>query len=190
ALRRDDRGGPRGRSREAGRHHLGAPGGRRRREAEPARNHLAGGTAEPDHRAARGRGRQAPGGSQDPVARQEADGEGAEGVLPQREDEGDPEGTGPQGREGQRDRRAEEEDRTVEDAGGRRGEGDPGAEAPRVDAADVGGGHGLAQLSRLADRGSLVQEDPRESRPEARGSGPQRRPLRPRENQGPDPRVP
>ena len=37
-------------------------------------------------------------------------------ILPQREDEGDPEGTGPQGREGQRNRRAEEEDRTGEDA--------------------------------------------------------------------------
>src|SRR5437764_270813 len=49
-------------------------------------------------------------------AGQEEDGEGAEGVLPQREDEGDPERTGPQGREGQRSRRAEEEDRTGEDA--------------------------------------------------------------------------
>ena len=85
---------------------------RRRREAEPARDHLAARAPEPHRRHPRGRGRQAPGRPPHPVARQEADGEGAEGVLPQREDEGDPEGAGPQGREGQRDRRAEEEDRT------------------------------------------------------------------------------
>ena len=159
ALRRHDCRRPRGRSRQAGRHHLGAPRRRRGREAEPARDHLPDRTAQPDHRPARGGGRQAPGGSQDPVARQEADGEGAEGVLPQREDEGDPEGTGPQGREGQRDRGAEEEDRTVEDARGGRGEGHPGAEAAGVDAADVGGSDRLAQLSRLADRRPVAEED-------------------------------
>src|SRR6185436_3011609 len=109
-----------------------------------------------------------PGGPPHPVSREEADGEGAEGVLPQREDEGDPERTGPQGREGQRGRRAEEEDRTGEDAQGRRGESRPGAEAPRSDAADVGRGDRLAQLPRLADRGPLAQEDAREPRPEAR----------------------
>src|SRR4029078_1076234 len=134
------------------------------------------------------RGGQAPGRSPHPVSRQEADGEGAEGVLHQREDEGDPEGTGPQGRQGQRDRRAEEEDRTVEDAEGRRGKGRPGAEAPRGDAADVGGGDRLTQLSRLADRGALVQEESREPRSEARGSRVARRSLRPREDQGPHPR--
>ena len=112
ALRRDDRRRPGGRSGQAGRHDLGAPAGRRRREAEPARNHLADRAPEPHRRHPRNRGRQAPGGPPHPVSRQEADGEGAEGVLPQREDEGDPEGTGPQGREGQRGRRAEEEDRT------------------------------------------------------------------------------
>ena len=116
---------------------------------------------EPHRRHPRSRGRQAPGRSPHPVSREEADGEGAEGVLPQREDEGDPEGTGPQGREGQRGRRAEEEDRTVEDAEGRRGEGHPGAEAPRSDAADVGRSDRLAQLPRLADRGALAQEDAR-----------------------------
>ena len=142
--------------------------GRRRREAEPARDHLADRTPQPHRRHPRSRGRQAPGRSPHPVARQEADGEGAEGVLPQREDEGDPEGTGPQGREGQRDRRAEEEDRTVEDAGRGRGEGDPGAEAARVDAADVGGSDRLAQLPRLADRRALAQEDQGEPRPQAR----------------------
>ena len=119
---------------------------------------------------ARSRGRQAPGGPPHPVSRQEADGEGAEGVLPQREDEGDPEGTGPQGREGQRGRRAEEEDRTGEDAGGGRGEGHPGAEAARSDAADVGRSDGLAQLPRLADRRALAQEDQGKPRSQARRS--------------------
>src|SRR5213083_15750 len=65
-----------------------------------------------DRRNSRSRSRQAPGRSPHPVPREEADGEGAKGVLPQREDEGDPEGTGAQGREGQRGRRAQEENRT------------------------------------------------------------------------------
>ena len=152
AVRVDDPG-------QARRHDRRAPAGRRRREAEPARNHLADRAAQPHRRHPRNRGRQAPGRSPHPVARQEADGEGAEGVLPQREDEGDPEGAGPQGREGQRGRRAEEEDRTGEDAEGRRGEGHPGAEAPGSDAADVGRSDRLAQLSRLADRRAVAQED-------------------------------
>ena len=53
----------------------------------------------------------------------------------------------------------QEEDRTGEDAEGRRGEGHPGAEAPGSDAADVGRSDRLAQLSRLADRGAVAQED-------------------------------
>ena len=189
-LRRDDRRRPRGRSRQARRHDRRAPAGRRRREAEPARNHLAARAAEPHRRHPRNRSRQAPGRSPHPVARQEADGEGAEGVLPQREDEGDSEGAGPQGREGQRGRRAQEEDRAVQDAEGRRGKGDPGAEAPRSDAADVGRSDRLAQLHRLAGRRAVAQEDPREPRSEARRGDPPRRSLRAREDQGTHPRVP
>ena len=79
---------------------------------------------------------------------------------------------------------------TVEDAQGRRGEGGPGAEAPRGDAADVGGSDRLAQLSRLADRRAVAQEDAREPRPEARRRDPQRGSLRAREDQGAHPRVP
>src|SRR4029077_14261047 len=116
--------------------------------------------------------------------------EGAEGVLPQREDEGDPEGTGPQGREGQRSRRPQEEDRPGEDAERGRREGGPGTEGARSDAADVGRSDRLAQLPRLADRRALVQEDAREPRPEARRAGPQRRSLRTRQDQGPHSRVP
>ena len=164
ALRRDDRRRPRGRSRQARRHDRRAPARRRRREAEPARDHLPRRAPEPHRRHPRSRGGQAPGGPPHPVSREEADGEGAEGVLPQREDEGDPEGTGPQGREGQRDRRAEEEDRTGEDARGGRREGDAGAEAARSDAADVRRSDRLAQLPGLADRGALAQEDEGEPR--------------------------
>ena len=190
ALRRDDRRRARRRPGEARRHDRRAPAGGRRGEAEPARDRLARRAPEPHRRHARSRGRQAPGRSPHPVSREEADGEGAEGVLPQREDEGDPEGTGPQGREGQRGRRAEEEDRAGADAEGGRGEGHPGAEAPRGDAADVGRGDRLAQLPRLAHRGAVAQEDEGEPRPQARRGDPQRGPLRPREDQGAHPRVP
>jgi hypothetical protein len=117
-LRRDDRRRARRRPGQAGRHHRRPPAGGRRREAEPARDRLAARAAEPHRQHPRSRGRQAAGGPPHPVAREEADGEGAEGVLPQREDEGDPEGTGPQGRKGERDRGAAQEDRPGADAEG------------------------------------------------------------------------
>src|SRR5213595_3173273 len=47
----------------------GAPADRRRRKAEPARDHLANRALEPHRRHPRDRGRQAPGGPQDPVSR-------------------------------------------------------------------------------------------------------------------------
>ena len=175
---------------QARRHDCRAPARRRRRKAEPARDQLAARAPQPHRRHPRGRGRQAPGRSPHPVAREEADGEGAEGVLPQREDEGDPEGAGPQGREGQRDRGAEEENRAVADAEGRRGKGRPGAQAPRSDAADVGRGHRLAQLSRLAHRGAVAQEDQGKPRPQECRNHPQRGSLRAGEDQGAHPRVP
>jgi ATP-dependent Lon protease len=95
-----------------------------------------------------------------PVARQEADGEGAEGVLPQREDQGDPEGAGPQGRKGNE---VDELKKKIEKPACRRKSKrrPPGAEAPGSDAADVGRGHRLAQLHRLAG-GRAVEEDARE----------------------------
>ena len=45
-------------------------------------------------RADAGRDRDSPGGEEDPVARQEADGEDAEGILPERANAGHPEGAG------------------------------------------------------------------------------------------------
>ena len=168
AVRRDGRRRAGRRPVAPGRHDRRAPAGGRRRKAEPARDRRARRAAVAHHRRARSRGRQAPGRSPHPVSREEADGEGAEGVLPQREDEGDPARAGPQGREGQRGRRPEEEDRTGADAQGSRAEGDRRAEAARGDAADVGRSDRLAQLPRLADRGALAQEDQGEPRPQAR----------------------
>src|SRR5438445_136321 len=49
---------------------------------------------------------------------------------------------------------------------------------------------GLAQLSRLADRSAVVQEEPREPRPQARRGDSSRRSLRARQDQGAHPRVP
>ena len=121
AARRDDRRRARGRPEQARRHDRRPPRRRRGREAEPARDHLAARAPDPHRQHPRGRGRQAPGGPPHPVSRQEADGEGAEGVLPQREDEGDPEGAGPQGGAGQRGGRPAEEDSQGPDAPRRRG---------------------------------------------------------------------
>src|SRR5690606_27553521 len=56
------------------------------REREPRAS------ARADPRAPERRARDPPGGEQDPLAREEADGALAEGVLPQRADAGDPEG--------------------------------------------------------------------------------------------------
>jgi ATP-dependent Lon protease len=104
-------------------------------------------------RRARHRNRKAECGSHHPVAGEAADGEGAERVLPQREDQGHPEGTGPRRKE--RIRRTEEEDRSRWHAEGRARQGAAGAEETGSDAADVGGVYGFAQLSGLAAGGAV-----------------------------------
>ena len=86
---------------------------------------------------ARGRDREAARGQEDPAPRQEPDGEGAEGVLPQREDEGDPERAGPQGRVAstKNTTRSAQKIEEAEDAGRGQGKGPmAGAEASRGDA--------------------------------------------------------
>ena len=110
AVRRHDCRRARRRPQQAGRHDCRAPGGGCRGKAEPPRDHRAGRAARPHRQHPGDRGRQAAGGPPHPVAREEADGEGAEGVLPQREDEGDPEGAGSQGGPRQRGGRSAEED--------------------------------------------------------------------------------
>ena len=121
---------------------------------------------------------------------QEADGEGPEGVLPQREDQGHPPGARAQGRPHRRGRGAQEEDRDVRHAQGGPREGRAGAAAAGGDAAGLGRGDGLAQLHRVARGGALEEGLPRVQGPDARREDPERRPLRPREGQGADPRVP
>src|SRR5262249_6632859 len=100
----------------------------------------------------------AAGGEAHPHARQAPDGEDPARVLPQRANEGDPEGARRRGGQGRarRDRGQDQEDQTLE--GGAR-EGDPRAQETASDVADVGGSNRRAQLSRLAALDSLEQED-------------------------------
>ena len=111
-------------------------------------------------------------------------------VLPARADEGDPEGAGRGRRSGQGDRRAAREDRRRRHA--RAGQEGSAARA-RSAVEDAGGGgrvHRLAHLSRLAGRAAVVEAHRGLDRSQAHQAGARRRPLRPREGQGPHPRVP
>jgi len=86
---------------------------------------------------------------------EEANGEGAKGVLPQRKDQGHPEGTGPRGKG--RIRRAKEK---IEAAGMTQDVKEKamqGAEEARSHAAHVRRVHRVAQLSRLAAGGAVEE---------------------------------
>ncbi len=87
-----------------------------------------------------------------------------------------------------------EELRAKIDAVGHAGGGQEGGAArarPAVEDARGGGRiHRLAHLSRLAGRAAVGEEDRGGHRPQADQGRPRRRPLRPREGEGPDPRVP
>ncbi len=112
-------------------------------------------------RADAGRDRDSPGGEEDPVARQEADGEDAEGVLPERADAGHPEGAG-----WRRARRVQERDPgdrgdaqdQADEQGGLR-EGQEGAQEAEDDAPDERRGDRRAQLHRLDHHAPLVRQD-------------------------------
>ena len=123
-----------------------------------------------------------------PHARQAPDGEDAARVLPQRADEGDPEGAGRRGRP-RRARRARREDQEDQALEGSAREGDARAEEAAADVADVGGSDRRAQLSRLAALDPVEQEVEGQEGPAARAGDPRRRPLRPREGQGAHRRV-
>ena len=101
-----------------------------------------------------------------PHARQAADGEDAARVLPQRADEGDPEGAWRRGRQGRtcRTRRQDQEDQALE---GSPRESDARAQEAPPDVADVGGSDGRAQLSRLAAVHSVEQEEQGQEGPQA-----------------------
>ncbi len=121
---------------------------------------------------------------------QEADGARAEGVLPQREDQGHSPGARPKGRQVRRARGAEGQDREGRDAEGDEGEGARRDEAARGDAERLRRGHGLAQLHRLARERALEEGHARDEGHQARREDPERGPLRPREGEGAHPRVP
>ena len=92
-----------------------------------------------------------------PHAGQAPDGEDPARVLPQRADEGDPEGARRRGRprRARRARGQDQEDQALE--GGPR-QGHPRAQEAAPDVADVGGSHGGAQLPRLAAVDPVGQE--------------------------------
>ncbi len=133
------------------------------------------------HRADAGRDRDPPGREEDPLPRQEADGEDAEGVLPQRADAGHPEGAGRR-----RARRVQERDPggrgaaqdQADEQGGHR-QGQEGAEEAQDDAPDERRGDRRAQLHRLDPRAALVRQERGAPRPRRGREDPRRGPLRP-----------
>ena len=124
-----------------------------------------------------------------PHARQAPDGEDPARVLPQRADEGDPEGAGRRGRQG-RSRRARgaHQDHQAQQGGHRQGH--RRAEEAAADVADVGRGDGGAQLPRLAALDPVEQALEGQEGPEHRRGVAQHRAFRAGEGEGAHRRVP
>ncbi len=125
-----------------------------------------------------------------PRPRQAADGEEPARVLPQRADEGHPEGTGRARRRAERDRGTREAHRARRHAEGSARKGEVRAGEAQADVADVGRSHRRAQLHRLAGEVPVAQAHEGQARPRRRREGAERRPLRPRQGQGTHRRVP
>ncbi len=179
--------------------HQGSRQGHRPRRLEP--QHLARGEAGPaqHHRRAlpprealgdpQSRDRAARARPQDPVAGADRAQQEPERVLPAPADEGDPEGA----RRGRfalgRARGAAPQDRRSGHAGG----GPQGRRQRDGAAEDHPAGIGRAQrgphLPRVAREPAVVEVDRGQPRDPARARGARRGPLRPREDQGPHPRV-
>ena len=172
-----------------GRHDRRAPAAQARGQAVGARPVRGRQAAREAARAARARGRHPAGRKAHPRPRQAPDGEEPARVLPQRAGQGDPEGARRR-RGGRRPRGAREEDQGRAHAQGGAQEGRRRAEEAQADVADVGRGDGGAQLHRHAGQPAVEQEDQDQARPRPRRAGPERGPLRPREGQGPHPRIP
>ena len=137
-----------------------------------------------------GRDRRAAGGEAHPLARQAADGEDAARILPERADEGDPEGARRRRgrtRRGGRVRGAHQGHQAQQ--GGPREVAGRGQEAA-LHEPDVGRGHGGAQLPRLDAVDPVEEAHADQEGHQERREDPQRRPLRAGEGQGADPRVP
>ncbi len=152
---------------EARRHGRVPPRRQDLRQAGHPRDHLGrpapGEVPRPDgERDLRAAGREA-----HPHARQASDGEDAARVLPQRADEGHPEGARRRGRQGRpvRARRPHQGDQAVQ-GGPRQGAGR--AEEAEADVAHVGRGHRGAQLPRLAAVDPVEQALEDQARPAAR----------------------
>ena len=179
--RRPGRARPPDRRRAADRHRgeAEAAGRGRRRQAPPPP------LADPRPRARGGAARHP-----DPDPGPVGDRQGPARVLPAPAAESDPGGAGGGGRAAGRSERTSRADR-----GGRPARARPQSRRPRALAAgETAAGRGRARrhphLPGVAGRAALVQRDRGQPRHRPRPRGPRRRPLRPREGQGPDPRVP
>ena len=111
-------------------------------------------------------------------------------VLSQRADEGDPARARRRGRRPGRRLRVRGAHRQDQALQGSAREGDRRAEEAPLDVADVGRGHRRAQLPRVDAVDPVGQEVEDQEGSPPRPEGPRRRPLRPREGQGPHRRVP
>ena len=161
------------------RREAGAPGGGRRRSPPP-----------PPLGDPRPRARGDPARDEDPVPGRVGDRQGPARVLPARAAEGDPAGARRGRRAAGRDQRAPRADRAGGPSRGRPEAGRSRAGPPRAPAA---GGRRVRRhphLPRLAGRSAVERAHRGQPRHRTRPRGPRRRPLRPREGQGPDPRVP
>ncbi len=125
-----------------------------------------------------------------PLPGQEADGEDPEGVLPQRADAGDSEGTRREGRIQERDPGARRKAAPEEDAGRGAREVRARDQEAQDDVADVGRGDRGPQLSRLVPRAALVRVHRGQARHQGSRAHPRGRPLRAREGQAAHPRIP
>ena len=141
-------------------------------------------------RADGGRDHGAAGREEDPLAREAPDGEDAARVLPERADEGDPEGAGRHDDERDEIVELEEQIKNTKLSQGGPRQGQDRAEEAQADEPDVGRSHGGAQLPRLAAVDPVGHKGKVKKRPRRGRADPRRRPLRPREGQGAHPRVP
>ena len=109
-------------------------------------------------------------------------------ILPQRADEGDPEGARRRGRQGRNVRAGGAHQEDQADQGGPR-QGDGRVEEAAPDVADVRGGDGRAQLSRLVVVDSVAEALEGQKGPSRGPNDPGRRSFRPRQGQGADRRI-
>ncbi len=177
------------RRRPAGRRHCRAPAAQARAEAGDSRDGCGREAPRAPPGIARRRGRHPAGRKAHPRSRQAPDGEEPARVLPERAGQGDPEGTG-RGRRERRSRRDGKEDQGGQDVEGGRSEGAGRVQEAEADVADVGRGDGRAQFHRHAPGAAVAEEEQDQQGSRGRREDPRRRPLRPREGQGTDRRVP